>query len=600
MRAAFRIVIFFLILAGISNLLTAQTSNAVFKSPHNSSAAIDQYPLIASDKPLSRLISLREQAVSVGSADNAAYQVIISCNTESYSGYIGPRLQAGEQYSISNQGSQTFKGKTAHIGGLAAGDYTLSLHLDGYQDLSFNLTVANGRQYLLDIIMEQRSGWLDITADQKIQDIEVDGASVGGQLPLGLSEGRHRVRVRSFAFADYLQSIFISENMVTHLDIHFVPAVFHLSSSNVSRTQFRPFNTGSLGTSTISFTITSFGSAVLTITNSEGTVVSTKEFLSFSTWTQRFTWDGRTENGETLSEGPYKWNVSAQPADGVEGETETASGSIIIDYASFIKFRSQWSGLPGLDFVSDTYTLAPTSLQIGSRLVLLSSGTVTNAATKFLVSMDFRYGIYRNLEFWFNASGDLEVSGASSNLGVVGGGAAWSFLPLPAINPELNSTTPVFGAKLNLMGAGLVFAKPRYPFDLDEAGQIPGGRIGIATQMRIGIFSLLLEPAIHLSAWPFHLEASGTSEPNGLPVQLPTFFGSLHGGIYFDSERLLIGLSTAIYTTPDFMFQLPMRTGLTIQLMPVESFIIGLDFQIKLGKIDQLEPSGGLSIGFIQ
>ena len=604
MKPAFKYGMFFFLLGllGLSGLAAQAADNLVQSGlPRFSSAIVSNYPMPEHDRENSRLVSINDQPISASDKDNAGYQLIITCNTESYNGYLGPRLDANQGYSRLNPGLRNFTGKTVRLDGLEAGSYTLNFRQDGYQDLTMVLNISGGRQYLLDVVLAARSGILEIAADQSIQELEIDGNGTSSQFPIVLAEGRHRVRVRSFAFEDYLQSVYVSEDTVTRLDISFLPAVFRLTNANISRPRFRPANFGSLGTTNLTFDISSLGSATITIKDQEGRTVRSIEKDQFTTWTQNYSWDGSDETGIALPEGTYDWEISAKPAEGVSGEPQNLRGKVIIDYASFIKFRSIWSGSPGLDFVSDVYSLAPTAFQIGSRLALISSGVSPDTSEKFLVAMNFRYGIYQDIELWVNAGGAIELCGASSRDVLFGGGVGWSIIPMPGIKPAPNADHLDFGLKLNLSGNGLLFSAVKYPLDLDESGILPGGRFGVAPQIRYGVASLLLEPVMHLGAWPVHLESSGNpADVIDLPTANATFFASFHAGIYLDFEVVLVGISAALYTTPSFSLQLPVRTGINIQVMPVENFILGLDFQLKLGTENKLEPAGGLTIGFIQ
>ncbi|AXV83495.1 flagellar hook assembly protein FlgD [Ralstonia solanacearum] len=96
------------------------------------------------------------------------------------------------------------------------------------------------------------------------------------------------------------------------------------ASSLIGRTVEVPSSTLSLSSSTASFGISvpnGADDAVVTIKNSAGTTVRTVDLGQVSAGTTNYTWNGKDDKGNTLSDGTYTISVAAT----LSGSTTTAS-----------------------------------------------------------------------------------------------------------------------------------------------------------------------------------------------------------------------------------------------------------------------------------
>ncbi len=96
------------------------------------------------------------------------------------------------------------------------------------------------------------------------------------------------------------------------------------ASSLIGRTVEVPSSTLSLSSSTASFGISvpnGADDAVVTIKNSSGTTVRTVDLGQVSAGTSNYTWNGKDDKGNTLSDGTYTISVAAT----LSGSTTTAT-----------------------------------------------------------------------------------------------------------------------------------------------------------------------------------------------------------------------------------------------------------------------------------
>ena len=116
--------------------------------------------------------------------------------------------------------------------------------------------------------------------------------------------GTYTLRARAFGFRERSYRISIQENQTTSLYISLDPAIFELKSLAVSKSRFNPGNPGNFGKVDISFRVTSFGSAEITISGRQGDIVYTQTIPEFHQESQSFSWNGKI-SGQVLEDGIY-------------------------------------------------------------------------------------------------------------------------------------------------------------------------------------------------------------------------------------------------------------------------------------------------------
>lgn len=541
------------------------------------------FETIALPPAQSRVVSIKELYLKESSGENAGYQVIVEGNVAQFSVWLGKRELSGNPVRFKE---------------LPAGGYAFTVRQEDYRSLDFNLKVRDGFQYIVTIELLPRTGAMLVSADREIESLEIDGDPAPSNETITLARGQHRVKARCFGWQDYNQIINVNEDMRTVVDIHFVRARFDIQSLSSSRGTFRPANPGRLGTTTLSFEVNAPGTGRLMITDHAGKTVLTYDFPEFSTWQQEFTWDGRDGSGTLLDEGDFLWTVAATPLSGVPGEAQERSAKVAIDNSSFIKFRSGSGVSPGIGLAGDAYTLAQGSFQTQIRFGWIPPAQSSGNQDTLRFDLGFSLGLFKNLQISLMATGSAYLATGGLATALAGIRMNWAALPLPA---EPAQPRADFGLAMEVGGALPASVSSPFPYRAWSAGLVPGGHAGLAGQMRIGPFSLVIEPLVYLSPWPPVLAAGGSGSANqALPSPTATFFGSLGASAYLDWDFIVIGLSAAMRTDQTFTPVLPVPLALTLQLMPADGFVLALEASEDLGTAILGPPAIALTVGLVE
>jgi len=245
------------------------------------------------------------------------------------------------------------------INTLAYGSYKVEIKMQDYYILTTWIDYAEDRRFF-DFTLEQITGYINIqTWPPNTQIMLGDIIIFNGitEVPIG----NYRLYVQAFGYRDYEKYISISENMTTNIEIELEEVDFEISNLRTGRAQFNPQNPGVLGTSTIYFEVSSFGSGKATIIDKQEKEVSSHQFRRFTTWEQSFTWTGRDSQGAPLADGTYEIIIVA--VDERTGKQITVSINVIIDSSLTINYRSLFSGSAGLLYAPCTEVLPPFTLQ---------------------------------------------------------------------------------------------------------------------------------------------------------------------------------------------------------------------------------------------
>jgi hypothetical protein len=106
-----------------------------------------------------------------------------------------------------------------------------------------------------------------------------------------------------------------------------------MTGVELGRARFNPANSGSLGTTEISFNVSAPGLGRIVIENQGGETVFTRDLGPFDTWFQSVVWDGRDGDGRPLPDGPYRVLAlgEALSADGLPRVERRAEMTVNID-----------------------------------------------------------------------------------------------------------------------------------------------------------------------------------------------------------------------------------------------------------------------------
>lgn len=332
--------------------------------------------------------------------------------------------------------------------------------------------------------------WLELESDRPIQEVLVDyrpAVPESGLIPA--SPGYRYLTVRSFGQKDLKTSLILTENTITSVHVEFAPAPFTVSAATFSRPLFRPGNTGSLGSTTLSFLASAPGDARLEIRDGADVLVASHDFESFSTWYQSWTWDGRDPSGAMLPDGTYPWVLTAR--DGAGTPSVVIRGTLRIDSTSLLRPRQGGNGLSGSAGVADTLALD------GGAMALGFSGTFETAhdpdAALPALGFDawYRMAPARGWECTMGALAGAEAGDSSAPVVLLYGG-----VKLQLIRP--GSAVPGFSLAAGLQGS-VIPAWEGLPSLRTFQDNLPGLGLSMISQLDLGDFFANIETGMALS-----------------------------------------------------------------------------------------------------
>ncbi|HUX11566.1 MAG TPA: PEGA domain-containing protein [Spirochaetia bacterium] len=478
------------------------------------------------------------------------------------------------------------------IDGAAEGAYSLRVSKPGFYTLHRRLSVGPDTSVKLDITLARLMGFLAVDSNPADAELLVDGErvySLHSRVPAGM----HQVTVRRFGYTAFEQSVDIQPEQTTHLQVQLDKAPFELQSVSASRAHFNPNNPGPLGTTTIRFRVTSFGSGTVTIEGpgtSSGSPVRTIVINSFTTWDQEAAWNGKDNAGNVVPDGTYIAVVEAQSADGGPLRQDTAV--VYVNSALAIRFRDMLSGNPGLAYGPIPDTLPDGSFQVATEFLghvgQDSAGTLVG---RFPVMAGIRYGLPFNLEATVSAQGVL-YSDPNLDDGSVSIGLRWQFLDLPLGGPV--SASAMLAAK----GTFLSNAATDTLTNFDSVGfSLPLG-------LRIGPVGLSVTPEIVGNSYPVY-PVSGPWTPDLY------IWGYGRAALYVDTGTILTGISAAVRTRPlsappgtvvpfTEYYQLPILAAAEFHvLIPGTSVVVGITGAAEISSPSDYYIMAGGGIGFL-
>lgn len=215
--------------------------------------------------------------------------ITIRCNVYGASVFLNGEYQGVTTLTISN---------------LQPGRYTLRIEKEGYEPQEHFIRVRSAQSQTWYIELEKNTGIINFDIEPPDASIFADGTAVSGNAA-ELTEGSHSLLVRRFGYTDAKETVLVFRHTVQSVKIKLEPAVFELSSFSASKKTFSPYNPGSVGTCTFSFSVTNHGSGTLFIKDSSGAQVCSFDFRDFTTWNQRCVWNGTDSAGRAVSDGVY-------------------------------------------------------------------------------------------------------------------------------------------------------------------------------------------------------------------------------------------------------------------------------------------------------
>ena len=237
---------------------------------------------------------------------NKETSLVIETNVTGASVYINNNYRGTTPLTIKN---------------LTEGKYKVRIEKAHYDTKTIYVKVRKGQQRCYYVELERITGKLLFSVTPGNATISCDGSTVNSN-PITVDEGSHTITVRCFGYNTWSSSVSVYRNMLRRVSVQLDEAAFAITAIKASRASFNPRNAGSLGTTTINFSVTAPAAGTLTICDQYGSVVWTASYVRFTTWDYAASWDGRTQSGAYAVDGIYTATLSS------EGQTASCSFSV--------------------------------------------------------------------------------------------------------------------------------------------------------------------------------------------------------------------------------------------------------------------------------
>ncbi len=201
----------------------------------------------------------------------------------------------------------------------------LALKKDGFWASQYTIEIKPGETKDIYAELVRASGFLSVHDAPENAEILVDEKIVSGTL-IELGEGIHSVTIRAFGYTERREDVRIVRKEETTLSLILDPAPFSIRDFKLQRSAFNPENPESIGTASVSFTVSAPGKITLRILDSAQREVRLIDSKPFDTWKQALKWDGRDSAGTALPDGEYSLELAAVKA-GSTGSEPAGTGT---------------------------------------------------------------------------------------------------------------------------------------------------------------------------------------------------------------------------------------------------------------------------------
>jgi hypothetical protein len=353
---------------------------------------------------------------------------------------------------------------------IAPGEYGIRLTKDGYGERWIWVSVRANSRLEVTLNLEAILGILTVDIQRKAgsppsdrlalrPEIIVDGELQNNTI-LSLPVGYRVVRVRAFGWEETVHSVYVHRDFSQTLKVEMQAAPFSMTGAELRRSRFNPANSGSLGTTEISFNVSAPGTGRIVIENQRGDTVFARDLAPFTTWSQSVAWNGRDGEGKPLPDGVYRVLALAEslPADGVRVERR-AEMTVNIDSSLNIYPLSASALVSGLFFSPLPDSIPRGSFQFDGTLLFgsaVAAGTAWSAlpfatALRFSPAENFELAAALNITPYFN-EGAVNALGGSLKWAFVKGGAGGGLGAAAALSyawAKAGTLTP-FGSAVGL------------------------------------------------------------------------------------------------------------------------------------------------------
>ena len=292
---------------------------------------------------------------------------------------------------------------------LRSGDYHIRLSREEHREREFNITLFNTSRLIISIEMEWLSGAVHVIVEKapgspeslpfnpEIRTRFANGSSRSSLLSQSnevtwehVPAGNHIIRAEAFGWEESSVSVLVEPDSTVTAHLVLQPAALKLANGTQSRRRFNPLNPNNLGQNEYRFNVSAQGAGAITILNSAGYVVYSKELGRFDSRHQEHTWDGKDSDGNYVPQGTYTVLIKAQrlPEFSTDDDEDEEETSIIkletrINYSLNVFPLSLESGASGLVFSPMPRTLPALSYQLNASVLYNGTGFPFNIGMRF-------------------------------------------------------------------------------------------------------------------------------------------------------------------------------------------------------------------------
>lgn len=454
-----------------------------------------------------------------------------------------------------------------------SGSYQVTVREDGYYSESVWVSYEADTLVIVDIDLDEITGYLFLDVNPPGAEVTINGYGASEGVT-ELQIGSYSIRVRLFGYEDWRGSVRIRERQTTDLRVELEEADFRLSDLSVSRKRFSPQNPGKLGSTRISFEVTSWGTGKLVVYDASGAEIYSQPLAGFETWEQQVDWYGRDSMGTVVPDGEYQIGIEAI------GRGDAAGTSmwlpVTVDSTARISYRGMLSGLSGALFAPTTDVLPSGSFQIAAGA--MGHYDYGLAAGRYPAYFTSRIGLGARSEL--DLQGGIFINASDTTPYTVGLGYKYQI--------------PTGSGPLVLAASGKVTWVGNTT--IDTYGNYTGLGAGFVAGLQTGPLSFSINPEIVIS--PYTVVYEG-------PVPAPAFNIWAYGraAILADFGSLTGALSGSVRTLPfnrAFGIGLPFSAGLEVNwLIPGTQIILSGFAGGEFAAADNFYIMGGGGIGII-
>ncbi len=435
-----------------------------------------------------------------------------------------------------------FRGTTPFsVSGIKPDTYLVTIKKSGYRERSISVTLSANTKTTVYMNLIPSTGYLSINSPQDLE-IIINGKTYKGNF-IEIPEGKYTCTARAFGYEDEVFYAEILYNKTTYQTINLKKAEFKIDNIEASNTIFNPRNAGLFGFASISFNVTTYGFAEVSIINETGTTLLSYKTPSFTTWEQTIRWNGKDSDNKILSDGTYSIHIDF--FDTSNGSTKATvfsyEGKVVID-SSLVFYPEPIGGIsPGSFFAPSIIPPSTTTLKTSTGFSYTSKDSFNEFGTLSFIL---------KLTLYLPTAGKLQLgTSISTDPDLLQGTASYLF---PAIKSKVITAGISFSSVIQSVTAG-------------------GSNISLGTPVTFGSreLSFTALPGIMVT-WSTQPLLQGYTE---LALEYSSFNITSAVSCRFITSNILL---------EQFAFILPASLMVDIAFIPKESFI---EFGIWAGTI---------------